>query len=42
VDGKLQEIDTLAEQAKLKVVDGLINAVCTVEPKLHINVKKAQ
>jgi len=40
VDAKLQEIDALAKKAKPQVVDDLITAVCSVEPKLHINVKK--
>jgi superfamily II helicase len=40
VDSKLKEINTLAEKSRGKVLDGLIAAVTTVEPKLHVNVKR--
>jgi len=38
VDGKLKEIDALATKTKSKVVDELITAVSSVQPKLHVNV----
>jgi len=38
VDAKLKEIEALAKKSRGQVVDELIKAVSTVEPKLHINV----
>ena len=38
VDTKLKEIDMLAGKTRNKVVDELITAVSSVQPKLHVNV----
>jgi hypothetical protein len=37
VDEKLKETDSLAKKSRAQVVDELITAVSTVEPKLHVN-----
>jgi len=42
VNAKLKEIQNSAEKSREEVVEELVRAVCTVEPKLHINVLKAQ
>jgi hypothetical protein len=38
VETKLKEIDGLAKKSRQGVVDDLIKAVCSVDPKLHVNV----
>ena len=38
MEAKLKEIDGLAKKARQNVVDDLIKGVCTVDPKLHVNV----
>jgi hypothetical protein len=40
VEAKLEEISALAEKSRAKVLDELIKAVGTAEPKLHVNVHK--
>jgi hypothetical protein len=40
VDIKLKEIDSLQQKKQAQVVDELIVAVATVDPKLHINIQK--